>query len=374
MKASFKLSRIGGINVFIHWTFLLLAGWLLLAWLRYGAGPGQLAWTALFILAFCACVLLHEAGHALAASRFGIHARNIVLLPIGGVASIEKFPANPFQELIISLAGPVVNLIIALLLWAPATPHMTFRAAPVYSDITPWQAFFYMLRMANLWLALFNLIPAFPMDGGRILRALLAFRLNYVRATTVAAITSKVISILMIAAGILMLNPIPAIIGIFIVFSASSEEYYLRLRSLVQGIKLHEVLMYDFTSLQADMTVQQAAGTLDNNHSKYFILMDGVAPIGSVNRLEIIKAIAEMKYTELLRDLLNEELESLDGSQEVQEVLEKLARDEERIFPVMDQGRFAGIVNLDHIIEYLLLHRADSKDFNRLKSLVGLMH
>ncbi|MBN8852032.1 MAG: hypothetical protein BGO55_26370 [Sphingobacteriales bacterium 50-39] len=374
MKGSFRLGQFSGINVFIHWTFLLLAGWLLLAFLKYGAEPAQLAWTVLFILAVCVCVLLHEAGHAIVASRFGIRARNIVLLPIGGIASIEKFPANPFQELMISLAGPVVNLLIALLIWAPATPHDSFRTLPGNFDVTPWQAFFYLLRIANLGLALFNLIPAFPMDGGRILRALLAFRLNYVRATTVAAITSKVIAVALIAGGILLLNPILAITGIFVIFSADSEEYYLRLRSLVQGIKLHEVLMYDFTSLQAEMTVQQAAGTLANNHNKYFILMDGELPIGAVNRLEIIKAIAEMRYTQPLRDLLKEELESLDGSQDVQDVLEKLARDEERIYPVMDQGRFAGIVTLDHIIEYLLLHRADSKDFGRLKSLVGLMH
>jgi Zn-dependent protease len=375
MKGSFKLGQIRGVNVFLHWTFLLLAGWLLLAYLRYGAEPGQLAWTIMFILAFCVCVLLHEAGHAITAARFGIHARNIVLLPIGGIASIEKFPANPFQELMISLAGPVANLLIALLLWLPVSPHTSFWKVPGDLVTTlPWQASLYLLRIANIGLALFNLIPAFPMDGGRILRALLAFRLNYVRATTVAAATSKVVAIMLIAGGILMLNAAMAIIGIFIVLSADSEEYYLRLRSLVQGLKLNDVLIYDFTSLQAGMTVQQVSGTLANNHSKYFILMADTVPIGSVNRLEIVKALAEMRYSQPLRELLKEEIESLDGSQDVQNVLEKLARDEERIYPVTEHGRFAGIVSLDHIIEYLLLHRSDSKDFDRLKSLVGLMH
>lgn len=374
MKGSFKIAQIRGVNVFIHWTFLLLAGWLLLAYLRYGAGPAQVAWVVLFILAVSVCILFHEAGHAIVASRFGIRARNIVILPVGGIASIEKFPDNPFQELMISLAGPVVNLVIALLVWAPGTPHESFRTLPGNLDITPWQAFFYSLRVANLGLALFNLIPAFPLDGGRVLRAILAFRLNYVRATTVATIIGKVTAIILIAGGILLLNPIPAITGIFIVFSADTEEYYLRLRSLVAGIKLHEVLMYDFTSLQAEMTVEEASGILASNHNKYFILMEGTLPIGSVNRLEIIKAIAEMRYAMSLRDLIKEPLECLDGSENVQDVLEKLARDEEHIYPVLDQGRFAGIVTLDHIIEYLLLHRADSKDFSRLKSLVGLMH
>jgi Zn-dependent protease len=372
MRGSFKILRAGGINVFIHWTFLLLAGWLVLVNIRSGSGIPQVIWSIIFILAALSCVLLHEAGHAIAAAWFGINARNIVLLPIGGIASIEKFPGNPRQELAISLAGPLVNLAIALLLWLMVSPHVSFWAEP--DDIVPGGGFLYLLRMANLGLAFFNLIPAFPMDGGRILRALLAFKLNYVRATTVAAVIGKVVAALFIAAGILLMNPVAAIIGIFIILSADAEEYYLRLRSLVQGVKLGEALMYDFTSLQAEMTVQEAANILVNNHSKYFVLMDGAVPVGSINRLEIVKAIAEMRYHQPLKSLVKEDLDTLDGSEEVQEVLEKLAKDEGRIYPVMDQGKFAGIASFDHIIEYLLLHKAGSKDFVRLKSMAGLMH
>jgi CBS-domain-containing membrane protein len=232
----------------------------------------------------------------------------------------------------------------------------------------------YILRLGNVGLAAFNLIPAFPMDGGRILRALIGFKLNYVRATAITAVTGKIIAVAFICLGIVMLSPLLGIIGVFIILSAGTEEHYLRLRSLVKGVKLREVLMYDFTNLQADMTIHQAAGVLINNHSKHFILMDGDLPAGSINRLEIIKAIAEMKYNDPVKSLVKTELECLDGAQEVGMVLEKLAKDEERVFPVMDHGKFAGIVNLDHVIEYLLLHNAGSTDFSRLKSLVGLMH
>jgi Zn-dependent protease len=374
MKGSIKIAQIRGIKVFMHWTFILPLGWLLFANLLYATEATQLAWTVIFILAFLGCVLLHEAAHALVAAQYGIYARNLVLLPVGGIASIEKFPGNPIQELMISVAGPVINLLLALLLWVPIRDHDSLSTLPGIFEVAPWRVFLYLLSLTNLGLALFNLIPAFPLDGGRILRAVLAFRLNYLRATTVATIASKVVAILLIAGGIILVNPIPALIGIFIILSAGTEGYYLRLRSLVDGIKLRDVLMFDFTSLQADTKVEDVAGILASNHSKYFILMEGTIPIGSVNRLEIIKAIAEMKYTTSLKDLTREPPDPLDGSKDVQDVLEKLARDEEHVYPVMDQGSFAGIVTLDHIIEYLLLNKTKTNDFGRVKSLLGLMH
>ena len=362
-----------GIRIWIHWTFLLLAGWVILATIRYATDVRQIAWSVFFIIAAVVCVALHELGHAFVASLFGIQAKNIILLPIGGTASIEKFPGNPVQELAISIAGPLVNVIIALLLWWISTPHASFWAVPESLDDLPGRGLLYILRMGNIGLAIFNLIPAFPMDGGRILRALLGFRFNYIRATAIAGVFSKVLAAVFVALGIILFSPLLAVIGFFILFSAGTEEHYLRMRSLVEGVRLNEVLMYDFTNLQAGMTVQEAAQLLINNHNKYFILMEGERPTGSLNRLEIIKAIAEMKYSKPLRSLVKEELECLDGSQEVVAVLEKLARDDDQVFPVMNAGCFAGVVNLNYVIEYLLLHNSGSNEYGRLKSLAGLM-
>jgi len=374
MKGSFKIVSARGIHIWIHWTFLLLVGWVILATIRYATDIRQVAWGVFFIIAAIVCVTLHELGHAIVASLFGIQAKNIILLPIGGIASIEKFPDNPAQELAISIAGPLVNVIIAVSLWWITTPHAPFWAVPENMNDLPGRGLLYVLRMGNIGVAIFNLIPAFPMDGGRILRALLGFRFNYIRATAITGIFGKVIAIALIGLGVMMLNPLPALIGIFILLSANTEEYYLRLRSLVKGVKLNEVLMYDFTSLQADMTVQQAAQLLINNHNKYFILMDGERPAGTLARLEIVKAIAEMKYTHPLRSLVKEELECLCGTQEMTTVLEKLARDSDQVFPVMnDEGRLAGMVNLNYVIEYLLLHNSGSKEYSRLRSLAGLM-
>jgi Zn-dependent protease len=373
MRGAYQIIRIRGIKISIHWTFLLLFGWVLLVNANAGNNVEQISWSILFLLAVFACITLHELGHALMAARFGIKAKDIILLPIGGIASIEKFPENPRQELAISIAGPLVNIVIAGLLWL-FIPNMSLIENDQHITIMHGHDFIYNLRIVNIALAVFNLIPAFPMDGGRILRALLGFKLNYIQATTIAATAGKIVAILFIIAGIVLINPILPMIGIFIIFSAGAEESYLRLKSLVKGIKLNEVLMYDYNSLQANMTVQEASNILNSNHSKYFILMDGANPIGTINRMEIIKAIADMNYNEPLKNLIKEELQLLSGNTEIETELEKLARNDERIYPVMDNSHFVGVVSLNHIIEYLLLNKVNTKEYGRIRTLSGLIH
>jgi Zn-dependent protease/predicted transcriptional regulator len=373
MRGALNIINFRGIKLSIHWTFLFVIGWVMLVNTRLGNNVEQLVWSSLFVLGIFVCVVLHEFGHAFVAARFGIKAKDIVLLPIGGIASIEKFPGNPRQEIAISLAGPIVSIAIAALLLLFLQPGDSFWQVLQGLSIVHGHDLLYNLAMVNVGLAIFNLIPAFPLDGGRILRALLGFKFNYVRATSIATTVGRVVAGLFIAFGILLSSLILPLIGIFIIFSAGLEEYYLRLKALVKGIKLKEVLMYDYDSLQSNNTIKEAAGVLMNNHAKYFIVMDGANPIGSIDRMEIVKSIAEMQYDETVQHLMKENLNYLDGEKEVEAVLEKLAGNDERIYPVMENSRFTGVVNFNHIIEYLLIHKADTKDYGRMKSLVGLL-
>lgn len=374
MRGSIKFGTFRGITLFLHWTLFIPIGWIALVNARMGNDILQLTWSLLFMLAVLTSIILHELAHALVAARFGIEAKDIVILPIGGIASIEKFPGNPAQELAIGVAGPLINLLIAAIIYWLMPAGATFFGSPFRYGATVGSTSLADLGTVNLLLALFNLIPAFPLDGGRMLRALLGFRINYIRATSIVAQVSKIIAILFIALGIVFVNLWLPLIGIFIFFAGGTEEYYLRIRSLATGVRLSEVIMYEYNGLQGSMQVQEAMPVLLTNHSKYFLLMDGNRPEGIINRLLIIEAIAENKYQLRVDQLPYEPVQLLQADAPVEEVLEKLAAQEEAIFPVIDKGQFIGIVSLQHIVEYLLMHKTGTEDYRRLKSLVSLLH
>lgn len=373
MKSSIKLISIKDITVYLHFTFLLFVVWLVVLYIISGMQSTQLFWSVLFLLALFTCIVVHEYGHALVAARFGINAKKITLYPIGGIASIEKLPENPKQELWISIAGPVVSFCLAGLFFLFAPQPFTMQTFRTFKGVLDANNFLFTLGVANLLLAIFNLIPAFPMDGGRILRALLAFRFNYIKATAIAASIGRVIAIFIIISGLLSLNLLLAVIGGFILLFAQAEESYLQIKTLVSGIKLKEVLMYDFDSIDAQFDINEAANIIQNKHSKYFIVTDHGVPIGTLNRIAVMKAVAEQDYDKKVGDLINEDIEHLEGDMLVQDMLDKFSGNEDKPYPVFEHERFLGVVSFQHIIEYLLIHNAASKDYTKTKSLAGLV-
>lgn len=186
---SLRLGRFFGIDVFVHWTFSILLVWIFLMHISGGHGAAGGIAGVFFVLALFACVVLHEFGHALTAARFGIKTKDITLYPIGGIASLEGMPEKPSEELLVGLAGPLVNLGIALVIWVylSATGQLPGLAAVAGSDDMASVPFLWNLLFANVVLAVFNLIPAFPMDGGRVLRSLLSFMMDKSNATRAAA-------------------------------------------------------------------------------------------------------------------------------------------------------------------------------------------
>ena len=193
MKWSLKIGRFAGIDVYLHFTFLLLIGWVALIHWRQGQSAAAAVAGVVFILAVFFCVVLHEFGHALTARRYGIKTRDIILLPIGGVARLERLPTQPMQELWVALAGPVVNVVIAVLLFAWL--KLTASLEPLQNLTLTAGPFLERIMAVNLFLIAFNMIPAFPMDGGRVLRAILATRKDYSRATQIAASIGQAIAV-----------------------------------------------------------------------------------------------------------------------------------------------------------------------------------
>jgi Zn-dependent protease len=373
MKWSVKLFTIKGITLRLHITLLLFVAWLTVLYMANGMQGQQLSWSILFLVALFASIALHEYGHALVASFFGINAKDITLFPIGGLASIEKLPKNPKQELLISSAGPAVNLVLAACCWLFFSQQNLLKAHINFTGVINSANFLPLLGVANLLLALFNLLPAFPLDGGRILRAIFAFWYNYVKATHMVATISKVVAALFVAYGLLSLDVMLLLLGFFILIFSKAEEAYLQLKALVKGIRLKEMLMYDYNSLDADLTASEAANVLQQKQSKVFLVMDKGQVIGSVNRLDVMKAIADQQYDTKMTSLVKNKPVSFDGETTVDKVLEKLSANDERLYSVMDKSRFIGVINFQHVIEYLLLHKVNTKDFAKVKSLVELV-
>ncbi|EMI45861.1 site-2 protease family protein [Rhodopirellula sp. SWK7] len=224
MNGSWHLGRFAGIDVRLHWTFLLLPLWIYFSSLASGSGALAATGSVLMILAVFACVLLHEFGHALTARRFGIPTRDITLLPIGGVASLERMPREPWKELAIAVAGPAVNVVIAASLFAAL-----WIVNPVVGSVS---SFVSQLAIINVALVVFNMLPAFPMDGGRVLRSLLAMRLPYLRATVIAARVGQCTAAGFGLLGLIGGNLLLVFVAGFIILAAQGESIRARMEGL----------------------------------------------------------------------------------------------------------------------------------------------
>ena len=219
MRGAWKLGTLSGIGVYMHWSFLLLPA--LVGWAAMDDGVGAAMTAVLFVLAVFGCILLHELGHALAARRFGIPTRDITLLPIGGVARLARIPRNPGQELVIALAGPIVNVVIAVAVTIGLQLNGGFQHL-MDADVLAG-SFLEQLVRTNIVLVLFNMIPAFPMDGGRVMRAMLAFGMPYLQATQIAAGVGQFLALVFGVLGLFAGQLTLVLLAAFVFFAARSE-------------------------------------------------------------------------------------------------------------------------------------------------------
>lgn len=359
-------------RVYLHWTFLLAIIAILVAG-AWAGDAGRILWSALLALVFVSSVLLHELAHALIAWVVGIAPAEVVLLPIGGVAGVKKFPDEAVKELVINLAGPVFSLLIALLLnrflqvqtWRP---DLLLPFSGGGGHYLLFAAF-----MINLWIGLFNFLPAFPTDGGRMLRSLLAMRVNFVRATDITDTTGRVVAILLIVAAILMKSVLPALAAAFLIASFSAERSYALIWSLVKGLTAGQVAAKEFYVLPADQRIDETKDILINNENRYFVLERDHAPAGAVNRMTLIAALASGEGHKTLSTLADRQVEVVTADQPLPALLETLAHHPSKVYVVMDQHQqLAGVINFNMLMEYLLLNRTHSKLYPAAKSLAML--
>jgi len=288
MKWSIRFARIGRIDLKIHLTFLIFLAWIAFTYYLQGGSRAALQGT-LFIVLLFSCVLLHELGHALTARAFGIRTPDITLLPIGGVARLERIPHEPKQELLIAIAGPLVNVVVALVL------IFFLNARGTVSDLddlnTPRVAMMTKLASVNVALVLFNLIPAFPMDGGRMLRALLAMRMNYARATRIAATIGQGLAFVFGFVG-LFFNPLLLFIALFVYVGASQEAALAQFRDMSADLSVADAMVTELQTLLPEATLSEAAEAVWRTSQHEFPVIDRSEHlIGILNRDDIIRAL-----------------------------------------------------------------------------------
>ena len=356
MKNSLYIGNIAGIKIFMHWTFPIIIFWIIFSNLRRGLNAEQVTWSVIFILALFVCVTLHELGHALAARRYHIKTKDITLLPIGGVARLEKMPEKPMQELIVALAGPAVNFVIVIILFI----FLRLTKLPTdFSIITHVTADNFLLSLAivNIWLAVFNLIPAFPMDGGRVLRALLSLRLNRILATKIAASIGQAIAIAFVFIGFFN-NPFLIFIGLFIFLGAMAEAEQVKNESVLKGHTVEEITMKEIPVLKREDTIGNAVQLLLNGQAKNFLIMDGDKPFGTLGRDGIIKALQEHTKDVSVEVAAERNPGFIETTESIENALLQMQLHKHSILIVTKNGKLYGVTDMENILEYIMVMNA----------------
>lgn len=357
MRWTLRLGTYRGIDVFVHATFLALLGFLGVSfWMASGSLPAVLMGIG-FILLLFVCVVLHEFGHALTAARFGITTRDIVLYPIGGVARLERMPRNPRQELLVALAGPAVNVVIALLLvlWL----YLAGALAPLAAMDWTRGPLLERLVVANIFLVLFNLIPAFPMDGGRVLRALLAMRLKYARATSIAAGIGQALAAVFGLVGLLWGNPFLILIAVFVWIGAAQEARLVRLNTALEGIPLRQVMLTDFEVLEAQDQLLRAVQLTLAGNQKDFPVLDAGRLVGVLYQEDLLRWLQEQGPGARVADAMQREFDTAEQGEMVEQVLQRLGEGHGHALPVLDRSdRVVGLLTMQNVGEYIRIKAA----------------
>lgn len=355
MNGVLRLGSVSGIKIEVHWTFTLLLIWVVFLDFQRGGNFNSALLNIALILVLFLCVVLHELGHALTAKRYKIKTHKITLLPIGGVASLEKMPEKPQQELMVALAGPAVNVVIALLLFlvVPLRDYFSMDTETLEEVLYApnLQTILFYLLIANIMLVVFNLIPAFPMDGGRVLRALLSFKMDRVKATDIAASLGQVMAVLFFILG-LFFNPFLILIALFIFIGAYGENRMVRQESILKGHKVEEAMLTNITLVHPSDTLNEVVDIILAGTEKDFVVMENNEIVGVLIQKDIIKHAQKPMLT--VKDIMETSFKTVALSDEIQEVVKLMGKEKMRFFPVTHNKKLVGAINMENIGEFVL--------------------
>nr|MCU0493053.1 site-2 protease family protein [Chloroflexaceae bacterium] len=376
MGWSFRLVRVAGIDIKIHFTFFLVL-LLALPWgSQYGV-QGVLFGVTLILLLFV-CVTLHELGHSLAARFFGIPVREIVLLPLGGAALLSRNPSKPLHELVIALAGPLVNVVIAIILALVTGASLLAGGidgrALLEGGATglSFTTLLLWLLQANILLALFNMLPAFPLDGGRVLRAVLALFMNYQRATRIATVTGQVLAVglgvLALFTGQFML----LLVAIFIFFGAGQEQAESQAHTMLTTLRVGDAYNKHALRLEVGDRVSKAVDYILTSYQPDFAVMQGSTLLGIVTRDDVLRALASDHRDMYVTMVMRREVIRVDHNAMLDEVRQTMSEKNTRIVAVYEGDVFLGLVSIEDISEaYAVMAFVQRQEAARKAAQVG---
>lgn len=352
MKWSWHIGRIFGIDLKIHLTFFLLLAWVGFSAYSAGGSSAGIVSEILFILMLFLIVVLHEFGHALMAKRFKIPTKDITLLPIGGVARLERMPEDPKEELLVAISGPMVNVLIAGILFAGLLVS-GFFSQPFSLEL--WMNNFWVRLLAvNLTLIAFNLIPAFPMDGGRVLRSILATQLSHVKATQIAAVIGKVFAFILGIAGF-FLNPWLVLTAIFIWSGAGTEAQAVKIKVGLKGLFVNDALVTQFYQVEANQPLGSVLQLAMQTGQRTLPVVSNGNFLGFLESNKLPRSIERFGDRAPAYAAITLEPDGISPDLPLQEILPKFAVS--HTLPVVDKRQLIGLITPESIQQRMWLNQ-----------------
>lgn len=373
MKGSFQIARVYGIPIQLHWSFFLILAWIVYTVIsRKGYWDWHsLGWTSLSVFVLFLCVVLHELGHALTARRYGVKTRNILLLPIGGLAVLERLPEKPNQELLVALAGPLVNVGLAvffspLLLLLSSEKFYQILGFITRSNgnffarnILPWEWFIFGLVALNLAVAVLNLLPAFPLDGGRVLRAFLSVRLARIRATIIATVLGQLLAVVLFAFAWQYENWAFGVIGLFIYFNAAVEYRSAREEQLFDRFTVKDVSRKKFSRLYRGDQMAHAFQLIQQNQEHHFLVFDRWQNLlGILGEEAVLEAAKKERLNQPVDRWYEQNYEYVLENEPLRAAILRMQQGEKSVLPVINPyGRLVGLIDQSGLHHFMKLQR-----------------
>ncbi len=354
MKWSLPLGRVLGIRIGVHATFVLILLWFGWAGYQYGGVTAGL-WALALVLLLFTCVVLHELGHSVVALKFGIEVHSITLLPIGGVAAMKAIPEEPHKELLIAVAGPMVNVMIVSILAGVTGGWPAWDQMPMLPG-TPRELLHHIL-LANIVLVVFNMIPAFPMDGGRVLRSLLAIVIPYGKATAWAAGIGQFLAVGFVGVGFWFRMPILMIIAVFVFLGAENENRMVRIKRRLRDVRVRDIMMTEFATVHPGETIRSCLDHYYRRKQEDFPVVADGRLIGLLPRRIWQETLHKTGEDVRVGDVMLTRFISLHPETELSSSFQDLWMMKQAAFPVLEHGELCGLIPPEDVARHVHMFR-----------------